>query len=90
MKTQSSAQTIIIGRETYSVRGRVIRYEGGKEAEIFTLVVKGTNEEAWYENSTSGKNYIEISESELDEILLGKESENLVQEAEETDLLFRF
>ena len=25
------------------VRGRIIRYEEGKEAEIFTLVIKGTN-----------------------------------------------
>ena len=46
-------------------------------------------EEAWYNTSTAGKNFIEITESELDEILLGKESENLVQEAEEADLLFR-
>jgi len=70
--------------------GRVIRYDEGKEAEIFTLVIKGTMEEGWYQTSTAGKNYIEISESELDEVLLGKESENLVQEAKEVDQLFRF
>ena len=70
--------------------GRVIRYEKDKEAEVFTLVIRGTMEEAWYNTSTAGKSFIEITESELDEILLGKESENLVQEAEETDLLFRF
>ena len=29
--------------KTIVVRGRVIRYEEGKEAEIFTLVIKGTN-----------------------------------------------
>lgn len=70
--------------------GRVIRYEEGKEAEIFTLVIKGTMEEGWYNTSTAGKNYIEISELELEEILLGKESENLIQEGKEVDQLFRF
>jgi hypothetical protein len=72
------------------VRGRVIRYEEGKEAEIFTLVIKGTNEESWYNNSTAGKSYIEITESELDEILLGKESENIIQEGKEMGQMFRF
>ena len=70
--------------------GRVIRYEEGKEAEIFTLVIKGTNEEGWFNTSSAGKSYIEITESELDEILLGKESDNIEREAEESDLMFRF
>ena len=69
--------------------GRVIRYEEGKEAEIFTFVIKGTMEEGWYENSTAGKNYIEITEDELDEILLGKESENLEKEGKEVGQMFR-
>jgi len=71
------------------VRGRIIRYEEGKEAEIFTLVIKGTNEEAWYSTSTAGKNYIEISLSELDDILAGGDSSNLISEAVESDLMFR-
>jgi len=75
--------------KTVVVRGRVIRYEEGKEAEIFTLVIKGTMEEGWYNTSTAGKNYIEISESELDDILNGNESENIVQEGKEVGLLFR-
>lgn len=70
--------------------GRVIRYEEGKEAEVFTLVIKGTMEEGWYNTSTAGKSYIEITESELDEILLGKESENIVQEGKEVGQMFRF
>lgn len=49
--------------------GRVIRYEEGKEAEIFTLVLKGTVEEYWFKNSSLGKSYIEINENELDLIL---------------------
>ena len=47
-------------------------------------------EEAWFENSSSGKSYIEITEDELDEILKGNESENVVQEAHDVDQLFRF
>ena len=70
--------------------GRIIRYEEGKEAEIFTLVIKGTNEEGWYTTSTAGKNYIEITEEELDDILLGKESENIEQEGKEVGQMFRF
>jgi len=69
--------------------GRVIRYEEGKEAEIFTLVIKGTNEEAWYNTSTAGKSYIEITEAELDDILAGRETDNPEQEANESSLLFR-
>ncbi len=70
--------------------GRVIRYEEDKEALVFTLVIKGTMEEGWYNTSTAGKNYIEITEAELDEILLGNESENIVQEGKEVGLMFRF
>ena len=72
------------------VRGRVIRYEEGKHAEIFTLIIKGTMEEGWFNTSSSGKSYIEITESELDEILLGKESENIQREAKEVGQMFRF
>lgn len=68
----------------------MIRYESGKKAEIFTLVIKGTMEESWFNNSSAENQYIELSEQELDEVLDGFESTNLVQEAKETDLLFRF
>lgn len=70
--------------------GRVIRYEEGKNAEIFTLVIKGTMEEGWYNTSTAGKNYIEISESELDDILNGREVDAIEREAKEVPLMFRF
>ena len=69
--------------------GRVLRLEEGKEAEIFTLVLKDTQEVHWYNTSTAGKQYIEISESELDSILTGEEVANIEREAEPSDLLFR-
>lgn len=70
--------------------GRVIRYEEGKEAEIFTLVIAGTNEEAWFNTSSAGKSYIEITELELEEVLAGREIDSIEKEAIESDLLFRF
>lgn len=69
--------------------GRVIRYEEGKESEIFTLVIKNTNEESWYNTSTAGKSYIEITEAELYELLDGKITNNPEITAEESPLLFR-
>lgn len=49
--------------------GRVIRYEEGKEAEVFTLVIKGTVEEKWYAKSMEGLDYITIDEDDLEFIL---------------------
>lgn len=56
--------------------GRCIRFEPGKQAEIFTLVIKGTVEEKWYEKSMEGLEYIEINESELDKILNNEKLKN--------------
>lgn len=69
--------------------GRIIRYEEGKEAELFTLVIKGTMEENWYQTSSSGKNYIEINEEELEKVLNYQPIDENVKIAEATDLLFR-
>ena len=82
--SNSSSQT----QKTQRV-GRVIRYEEGKEAEIFTLVLAGTVEENWFNHSSAGKTFIEISEDELDIILNNKEIEVTKQVAEEVPLLFR-
>lgn len=69
--------------------GRVIRYEEGKEAEIFTLVLKSTVEESWFLNSNTGKSYMEITEAELDDVLKYKPIDNSVEEGREIDVLFR-
>jgi len=50
--------------------GRVIRFEPGKEAEIFTLVIAGTVEANWFANSHPDKSkYITIDEVELEKVL---------------------
>lgn len=48
--------------------GRTIRFESGKQAEVFTLIIKGTVEEKWFANSSTS-NYMVITEQELDKIL---------------------
>ena len=49
--------------------GRAIRYAPGKRAEVFTLVLRNTAEEGWFNKSTGTNQYITIDESNLDEIL---------------------
>jgi superfamily II DNA or RNA helicase len=51
--------------EKKQMNGRVIRYEPGKQAEIFTLVLKGTVEEKWFQKSTEEMNYIELTEEDI-------------------------
>lgn len=48
--------------------GRVIRFEKDKQAEVFTLIIKGTVEAKWFANSNSSS-YIVINEEQLDKIL---------------------
>ena len=69
--------------------GRAIRFEEGKTAEIFTLVIKDTVENNWFLNSSEGNLYIEINEQELDEVLAGEEIELNEQEGREIDEAFR-
>lgn len=49
--------------------GRTIRKEEDKEAEIFTLVIKGTVEEQWFNKSSRDGEYLTIDENDLDKIL---------------------
>lgn len=54
--------------------GRVIRANNpDEEKEIFTLVLKGTQDEKWAQNSLSGRDFIVIDEDGLRNLLDGKE-----------------
>ena len=53
--------------------GRITRKEDDKQAEFFTLVIKGTMEEAWYQESMKGTPYITIDENQLLALLKGEE-----------------
>lgn len=52
--------------------GRVIRFEEGKLAEIFTLVLNGTSEMSWFENSHRKGSYVQIGMDGLKNVLAGK------------------
>lgn len=49
--------------------GRIIRLEEGKHAEFFTLVIRGTVEDKWFQKSHESKKYVEINEEELQLVL---------------------
>lgn len=49
--------------------GRVIRAEKGKKAELFTLIIAGTQEFGWWRNSKTSSNYVIIDEDQLDDVL---------------------
>ena len=53
-------------------RGRAIRFEQGKTAEIFNIVLNRTQETKWFYDSHKGDSFITIDESELDKVLQGK------------------
>ena len=78
---------IILHTDSSKVRktqriGRAIRFEEGKTSEIFTLVLKGTQEVNWFNNSNTSK-VITINEEQLERVLNGesietRERENIV------------
>lgn len=64
---------IILSTDSSKIRatqriGRVIRKEENKEAEFFTLVIKGTQELNWFLNSNTTE-YITINEQQLENVL---------------------
>ena len=70
------------------VVGRAVRFEPGKVAEIFTLVLKGTQDVTWFANSKTSK-VITINEDQLDDVLAGKNIETRERNYVE-NLEFRF
>lgn len=69
--------------------GRVIRANNpDEEKEIFTLVLKGTQDEKWAQNSLSGRDFIVIDEEGLRNLLDGKEFTQKIDRP--SHILFRF
>lgn len=68
--------------------GRIIRaLEGKEEALLFTLVIRGTVEEKWFSNSSTGS-YITINEEGLDKLLAGEQY--TPKKEKEVQMTFRF
>lgn len=54
---------------SYQELGRVCRLEPNKIAEFFTLVIRGSIEQTWYNNANKNQSYITINEQQLDVVL---------------------
>ena len=59
--------------------GRAIRFEEGKTSEIFTLVLRGTQEVNWFNNSNTSR-VITINEEQLERVLNGESIETRQRE----------
>ena len=69
-------------------RGRVIRKENDKVAEIFNIVINDSVELKWFQNSHANQPYITIDEDGLNDILQGKEPKPYVKKIK--DFTFRY
>lgn len=91
---QDASVAIILGFDSSEIkstqrRGRVVRKYDNKIAEIFYIVIKGTQEEKWFLNSHKiTKNYLTIDEKGLEQVLRG-EQPNLYK-AKLGEIMFRF
>lgn len=68
---------IVLGVDSSPIKatqstGRVIRKEGSKYAEMFTLVIEGTVECEWYRKSHQNSNYVTIDVDNLIKLLNGE------------------
>lgn len=84
---------IILGLDSAHLKavqrvGRAIRYEAGKKAEIFNLIINDTVETKWFTNSHPDGNYKIIDEKGLDQVLKGEEPDPYVKPA--AKFVFRF
>jgi superfamily II DNA or RNA helicase len=85
---------IILGTDSSEIkaiqkRGRVIRKNDSKNAEIFYIIIKDTVESKWFANSHKKDNdYITINEEGLDKVLNGEQPEPYKKPIGQ--LLFRF
>lgn len=84
---------IILGIDSSKIRkvqriGRVVRKEGDKKAEIFTLVIDQTVETEWFKKSNNSTSVVTIDEDGLNEVLAGREPKPYVKRIK--DFTFRY
>lgn len=84
---------IIIGTDSSPIKavqrlGRTIRFEDGKKAEIFNIIINDTVELKWFSNSHANQPYITIDEDGLNDVLQGKEPKSYVKKIK--DFTFRY
>ena len=70
-------------------RGRTVRKEGDKIAEVFYIVIRNTTEEKWVKNNhKTDKNYITVDEQGLEQILKGEQPD--LYRPKLGEIMFRF
>jgi len=70
-------------------RGRTVRKEGDKIAEVFYIVIKNSVEEKWVKNNhKTDKNYITIDETGLEQVLRGEQP--TLYKSKLGEIMFRF
>ena len=85
---------IILGTDSSEIkavqkRGRIIRKDESKNAEIFYIIINNTIESKWYANShKKDQDYITIDENGLDQVLKGEQPNLYKKKIQE--LKFRF
>jgi len=84
---------IILGLDSAKLKavqrvGRVIRYEPGKQAEIFNLIINNTVETKWFSTAHPDGNFKVIDEEGLEKVLRGEDPGEYVKPA--AKFVFRF
>ena len=84
---------IILGLDSSKVKalqrkGRAIRFEEGKNAEVFNIIINNTVENEWFLNAHKGEQYVTIDETNLDRILNNESYETYKKPIQK--LIFRF
>lgn len=84
---------IVLGTNSSEIKatqriGRICRFEEGKQAEMFYIVINNTVEVEWVKKANINQNYIIINEKGLDDVLAGKEPQPYVKPLK--DFQFRY
>lgn len=69
---------IVLGTNSSQIKatqriGRICRFEEGKEAIMFYLIINNTVESEWFKKANSNQSYVTIDEQGLEDVLAGKE-----------------
>ena len=84
---------IVLGTNSSEIKatqriGRICRFEEGKQAEMFYLIINNSVESEWFKKANSKQNYITIDEEGLNDVLAGKEPKPYVRKIK--DFTFRY
>ena len=69
---------------------RIIRKEGDKVSELFSLIIRGTMEESCFKKSSKDLAHTEINEVELMDVLEGREINKQEKIQQKEQYLFTF